>query len=390
MNLDIVLKFPHEEVTLCVCRYSPKAAFTDLKKCQGDKCDSWLHKTCYPRNYCPYCYLDMMDGPFCEHTEALLPPTVLTKSDGKDIGRGTFAIRPVHDLRLKENAHQVQLWCMNLRDNAASGVQWPTECTLTVNNCSLPISPTGSASSHGDCDHDYFFGVSLVKVQSLEQVLEKIVVEPLEVAVNHSVPVPGVEMLTAKVSLTCPFNHSRITHPARFKQCGHLLDLIKFLQYAQASKKLVKWECPVCRKRYSFTDLISDGYLMPILAALPEEVNEIEEVGGEDGVVHIPSDEETQGVASASVAPAYTASTSETKDVNPLDDSLKVLESQYVASTGGGGVVHVSSAEEIRDVAAASVASASVGSTSETRDVRPPDDSLKLLGRQYGGDSDSD
>ncbi|XP_026379559.1 E3 SUMO-protein ligase pli1-like [Papaver somniferum] len=218
------------------------------------------------------------------------------------------------------------------------------------------------------------------------------------------------------------FSHSRITHSARFKQSGHLLDLIKFLQYAQASKKLVKWECPVCRKRYSFTDLISDGYLMPILAALPEEVNEIEvqhdaswrligrttwnkpeppyvidqeEVGGEDGVVHIPSDDETQGVASASVAPACTASTStastsETKDVNPLDDSLKVLESQYVASTGGGGVVHVSSAEEIRDVAAASVASASVGSTSETRDVRPPDDSLKLLGRQYGGDSDSD
>ncbi|RZC60332.1 hypothetical protein C5167_022115 [Papaver somniferum] len=348
MNLDIVLKFPHEEVTLCVCRYSPKAAFTDLKKCQGDKCDSWLHKTCYPRNYCPYCYLDMMDGPFCEHTEALLPPTVLTKSDGKDIGRGTFAIRPVHDLRLKENAHQVQLWCMNLRDNAASGVQWPTECTLTVNNCSLPISPTGSASSHGDCDHDYFFGVSLVKVQSLEQVLEKIVVEPLEVAVNHSVPVPGVEMLTAKVSLTCPFNHSRITHPARFKQCGHLLDLIKFLQYAQASKKLVKWECPVCRKRYSFTDLISDGYLMPILAALPEGVNEIE-------VQHDAS---------------WSRRWEEKMEwcISLLMKRLKVLESQYVASTGGGGVVHVSSAEEIRDVAAASVASASMGSTSETRD----------------------
>ncbi|XP_026382217.1 E3 SUMO-protein ligase SIZ1-like [Papaver somniferum] len=291
----------HRDV-LCICR-RPSAVRVKQLKCQREGCTLWLHQQCYRRKYCPYCCLEMLN-PFCVTSAILVPPTVLFESDEKLVGRGKFRLTPTQQQMVVLPENQIQMWCMRFEDDQ-SGTQWPLNSFLMVNESPLAMETALSASTHDHCitildiekqgtnsvvlmgdpdpksGSDFCFGVRIGKQLSEEMVSQNIVAESFEGAVDRCIKIltkggSGADMIQLyKLNLVCPLSRSKVKCPARLRGCQHMssFDLISFLKYTRSHKE---WCCPICNRKYPSFALVLDGFLMPIVSALPENVEGIE------------------------------------------------------------------------------------------------------------------
>lgn len=79
------------------------------------------------------------------------------------------------------------------------------------------------------------------------------------------------------ISLFCPLTHSRMVTPVRGQYCNHIhcFDGEAFCNLMW-QKPSPKWKCPICKGYTPLSQLVVDGFIMEILASVPENVKSVE------------------------------------------------------------------------------------------------------------------
>eukprot|EP01067_Filipodium_phascolosomae_P005149 Filipodium_phascolosomae@DN318_c0_g1_i1.p1 len=86
-------------------------------------------------------------------------------------------------------------------------------------------------------------------------------------------------MQTNKLPLVCPIALSRMSIPARGRECAHIqcFDLVNYLQVNQRLKAMNnRWKCGVCSQYVRPQDLEVDGWVQGILNTTQEKAREVE------------------------------------------------------------------------------------------------------------------
>lgn len=80
-----------------------------------------------------------------------------------------------------------------------------------------------------------------------------------------------------EIPLFCPLTRSRIMTPVRGKNCQHIhcFDGESFCNL-MCEKPVSKWKCPICKCHAPLSTLIVDGFIMEVLASVPENVRSVE------------------------------------------------------------------------------------------------------------------
>ncbi|KIR52895.1 E3 SUMO-protein ligase PIAS1 [Cryptococcus gattii Ru294] len=79
---------------------------------------------------------------------------------------------------------------------------------------------------------------------------------------------------TASMSLKDPLSYMRMTRPIRSSKCGHI-QCFDATWWIESNAVHPQWLCPHCSKELRFDDLIVDGYVMDILKAVPDTVDDV-------------------------------------------------------------------------------------------------------------------
>ncbi|WWD17629.1 hypothetical protein CI109_102070 [Kwoniella shandongensis] len=79
---------------------------------------------------------------------------------------------------------------------------------------------------------------------------------------------------TSMMSLKDPLSYMRIARPVRSSKCTHI-QCFDAQWWIESNAQHPQWLCPHCSRELKFPDLIVDGYVMSILDAVPEEVEEV-------------------------------------------------------------------------------------------------------------------
>ncbi|WVO16818.1 hypothetical protein L204_104504 [Cryptococcus depauperatus] len=91
----------------------------------------------------------------------------------------------------------------------------------------------------------------------------------------------GIVAGTVKMSLKDPLSYMRMTKPIRSSQCSHI-QCFDAQWWIESNSVHPQWLCPHCSKPLLFDDLVCDGYVLSILEACPDSVDDVLlEPGGE-------------------------------------------------------------------------------------------------------------
>nr|XP_019007407.1 uncharacterized protein I206_07858 [Kwoniella pini CBS 10737]OCF46188.1 hypothetical protein I206_07858 [Kwoniella pini CBS 10737] len=79
---------------------------------------------------------------------------------------------------------------------------------------------------------------------------------------------------TSVMSLKDPLAYMRMTRPVRSSRCTHI-QCFDAQWWIESNAQHPQWHCPHCGKELQFTELIVDGYVMSILDACPDSVDDV-------------------------------------------------------------------------------------------------------------------
>ncbi|KAK8866164.1 hypothetical protein IAR55_001315 [Kwoniella newhampshirensis] len=79
---------------------------------------------------------------------------------------------------------------------------------------------------------------------------------------------------TSMMSLKDPLSYMRIARPVRSSKCTHI-QCFDAQWWIESNTQHPQWLCPHCSKELKFSDLIVDGYVMSILNAVPDSVEDV-------------------------------------------------------------------------------------------------------------------
>jgi hypothetical protein len=76
--------------------------------------------------------------------------------------------------------------------------------------------------------------------------------------------VAGIEEVNYSVQLRCPLAYTRMSIPAKGKNCQHQ-QCFDMSAYVQFSMRQQLWHCPICHNAAAFVDLLIDDFFCTLL-----------------------------------------------------------------------------------------------------------------------------
>ncbi|OWZ76909.1 E3 SUMO-protein ligase PIAS1 [Cryptococcus neoformans Bt85] len=127
----------------------------------------------------------------------------------------------------------------------------------------------------------FFFQIVLAEMTTKEELLEKLnKLEPtkaedaIEQLRKKQEDDDDIVAGTASMSLKDPLSYMRMIRPIRSSKCSHI-QCFDATWWIESNAVHPQWLCPHCSKELRFDDLIVDGYVMDILKAVPDTVDDV-------------------------------------------------------------------------------------------------------------------
>lgn len=208
----------------------------------------------------------------------------------------SLAAHQVERLRDSGRSWKVMAYCCYEQDPSPKDIAFPAQVELRCNThnysgnlrgikkkagttkpadltpfCTKSIGYNNQVSiSYAGTDKRFLFSIYLVKVASVEELVEKVRTGQIiskQAVLNEMINKakdPDIVATSTIMSLKCPLSAMKMQLPCRSTLCNHnqCFDATSFLQLQEQAPQ---WSCPVCAKNFPFEALVIDQYVQDII-----------------------------------------------------------------------------------------------------------------------------
>ncbi|KAL7419222.1 E3 SUMO-protein ligase pli1 [Cryptotrichosporon argae] len=179
-----------------------------------------------------------------------------------------------------------------------------------------------------DQSKKFWFQLVFVEITPMEALMERLNALPPTDAEQARVDMrkkaeedDDIEVGTSVLSLKDPLAGMRIVKPVRSSKCSHI-QCFDVRWWIHANSSHPQWLCPHCSKELNIDDMICDGYVLSILTACPDDVDEV--VIEPNGEWHTENNQYASPAWAAEHPPSEPAPRAATKrERSPTDSPVK-------------------------------------------------------------------